>query len=143
MHSPLRKERRRLGSHVDRRFDVVIVGARCAGAPLAVLLARAGLRVCLLDRSRFPSDTPSTHGIQPAGVRVLDDLGVGTRLREISPPIDDAVVALGRSRIEYRGITALLGSPMLNVRRMSLDALLVEAAAEAGASDMTQTTVKD
>ena len=108
---------------MDHRFDVVIVGARCAGAPLAVLLARAGLRVCLLDRSRFPSDTPSTHGIQPTGVRVLDELGVGTRLREISPPIDDAVVALGRSRITYRGITALLGSP----RRKSPTELPVKA----------------
>jgi 2-polyprenyl-6-methoxyphenol hydroxylase-like FAD-dependent oxidoreductase len=128
---------------VSHRFDIVIVGARCAGAPLAVLLARAGLQVCLLDRSRFPSDTPSTHGIQPAGVRVLDDLGVGARLRRITPAIDDALVALGRSRMEYRGITALLGSPMLNVRRRILDAVLVEAAADAGATVMTETTVED
>ncbi len=137
------KEKSRLVGGVHHRFDVVIVGARCAGAPLALLLARRGLRVCVLDRSRFPSDTPSTHGIQPAGVRVLDDLGVGARLRRIAPPIDDAVVALGRSRIEYRGITALLGSPMLNIRRKSLDAVLVEAAAEAGATVMTQTPVED
>src|SRR5256885_12306077 len=104
MHSTGRNEKSRLGSRVDHRFDVVIVGARCAGAPLAVLLARAGLRVCVLDKSRFPSDTPSTHGIQPAGVRVLDDLGVGARLRRVTPPIDGALVALGRSRMEYRGI---------------------------------------
>src|SRR6266567_662430 len=120
MHPTPREEKSPLGRRVDRRFDVVIVGARCAGAPLAILLARAGLRVCVLDRSRFPSDTPSTHGIQPAGVRMLDDLGVGARLRRITPPIDNAVVALSQSRIEYRGITALLGSPMLNVRRISL-----------------------
>ena len=46
-------------------------GARCAGAPLATMLARRGLRVCLVDKDRFPSDTLSTHGIQPIGVQVL------------------------------------------------------------------------
>src|SRR5258707_10965310 len=58
------------------QFDVVIVGARCAGSPLATMLARRGLRVCLLDRSRFPSDSLSTHVIQPCGVQVLERLGV-------------------------------------------------------------------
>src|SRR2546427_410066 len=46
------------------QFDVVVVGARCAGSPLAAQLARAGLSVCLLDRAAFPSDTPSTHIFQ-------------------------------------------------------------------------------
>jgi 2-polyprenyl-6-methoxyphenol hydroxylase-like FAD-dependent oxidoreductase len=137
------EEKSRPVSRTVHRFDVIIVGARCAGASLAALLARAGLQVGVLDRSRFPSDTPSTHGIQPAGVRVLDELGVGARLRQMTPPIDDGIVALGRSRIEYRGITALLGSPMLNIRRTSLDTVLVEAAAEAGATVLTGTTVKD
>ena len=58
------------------RFDVVIVGARCAGSPLALMLARRGLRVCLVDRAKFPSETPSTHLIQPCGVQLLDRLGV-------------------------------------------------------------------
>ena len=52
------------------------MGARCAGSPLAAMLARRGLRVCLLDRSQFPSETLSTHVIQPCGVAVLDRLGV-------------------------------------------------------------------
>jgi choline dehydrogenase-like flavoprotein len=46
------------------QFDAVVVGARCAGSPLATLLARRGLRVCLLDQARFPSETLSTHVIQ-------------------------------------------------------------------------------
>src|SRR5260221_6317270 len=70
------------------QFDVVIVGARCAGSPLATMLARRGLRVCLLDRSRFPSDSLSTHVIQPCGVQVLERLGV----------LDAAFAAGGGSR---------------------------------------------
>jgi len=63
------------------RFDVIIVGARCAGSPLATLLAGAGLRVCVVDRARFPSDTASTHGVQPSGVRILDRLASIRRYR--------------------------------------------------------------
>lgn len=44
-------------------YDVIVVGARCAGSPVAMLLARRGHRVLLVDRSTFPSDTPSTHDI--------------------------------------------------------------------------------
>ncbi len=67
------------------RFDVIIVGARCAGSPLAILLARAGLRVCVVDRARFPSDTASTHAIQPSGVGILDRLGVLEPLLKVTP----------------------------------------------------------
>jgi hypothetical protein len=48
-------------------YDAVIVGARCAGAPTAMLLARTGYQVLLLDRASFPSDTISTHIIWPHG----------------------------------------------------------------------------
>jgi len=123
------------------RFDVVIVGARCAGSPLATLLARSGLRVCLLDQARFPSDTPSTHAIQPAGVQILDVLGVAESLVGMVTPIERATIALGESRIRFERISAVLGAPMLNVRRVRLDALLLEAAAAAGAEIRTGTRV--
>ena len=42
-------------------YDVIVVGARCAGSPTAMLLARQGYRVLLVDRATFPSDTISTH----------------------------------------------------------------------------------
>src|SRR5689334_7810344 len=71
-------------------FDVIVVGARCAGAPLAALLARRGLRVCVLERDRFPSDTLSTHAIQPTGVSVLRRLGVLEHLTRLAPPITRA-----------------------------------------------------
>jgi 2-polyprenyl-6-methoxyphenol hydroxylase-like FAD-dependent oxidoreductase len=108
---------------MTERFDVIIVGGRCAGASLAVPLARAGLRVCLLDRARFPSDTPSTHGIQPSGVRALRRLGVVEPLLRVAEPIERATVALDDTRIELDRISELVGEPMLNVRRVTLDAV--------------------
>src|SRR3954471_14350715 len=52
-------------------YDAIVVGARCAGAPTAMLLARAGHRVLLVDRATFPSDTLSTHAIHAPGVAAL------------------------------------------------------------------------
>ena len=52
-------------------YDAIIIGARCAGAPTAMLLARAGARVLLVDRASFPSDTLSGHAIEPPGVAFL------------------------------------------------------------------------
>jgi len=124
-------------------FDVVVVGARCAGAPLATFLARAGMRVCVVDRARLPQDTPSTHGIQPTGVKVLDELGVMPSLLEVVRPIERATVAFDDTRIEFDGISDLVGAPMLNVRRITLDAVLVEAAAAAGADIRPQTAVTE
>ena len=57
-------------------YDVVIVGARCAGSALALMLAREGLKVLVIDRANFPSDTMSGHFIQPAGVSCLRRLGL-------------------------------------------------------------------
>ena len=57
-------------------YDAIIIGARCAGAPTAMLLARAGHRILLLDKSTFPSDKLSTHYIQPSGVQCLEEWGL-------------------------------------------------------------------
>jgi 2-polyprenyl-6-methoxyphenol hydroxylase-like FAD-dependent oxidoreductase len=113
--------------------DVVIVGARCAGSPLAIQLARAGLSVCLVDRASFPSDTPSTHGVQPNGVEALERLGVLDRLREDSALIDRGLLAFDGLRVEIPSLTEAAGAPMLNARRTVLDEALFEAAKEAGA----------
>jgi flavin-dependent dehydrogenase len=53
------------------RFDVIVVGARCAGSPTAMLLARQGYKVLVVDRATFPSDTVSTHLLHPPGVAAL------------------------------------------------------------------------
>jgi len=123
------------------RFDVIVVGARCAGSPLATMLARSGLRVCLLDRARFPSDTPSTHGIQPTGVKILRALGLGDRLARVGAVVDRGSVAFDDVRLEIDGVTDRVGAPMLNIRRVTLDAILVETAATAGAEVRTGTAV--
>lgn len=127
------------------RFDVVVVGARCAGAPLATMLARRGLRVCVVDRARFPSEVPSTHGIQPSGVAALDRLGLVDRIAATgAPPIDRGSMVLDDVTIDFdqADLVELLGAPMYCVRRITLDALLMEAAAEAGADVRTETAVE-
>ena len=79
------------------RFDVIVVGARCAGSPAAMLLARKGHRVLVLDRDGFPSDMPmSTHCVHARGVARLSRWGV---LAELGPsdcrPIREATVDFG------------------------------------------------
>jgi 2-polyprenyl-6-methoxyphenol hydroxylase-like FAD-dependent oxidoreductase len=126
----------------SNQFDVIVVGARCAGSPLATLLSRAGLKVCLVDRAAFPSDTPSTHGIQPSGVKILDRLGVLESILAVAEPVENGVMAFDDIRIEVPRFDRALGAPMLNVRRVTLDAILLEAAAGAGAEVRTGTAVR-
>ena len=75
-------------------YDVIVVGARCAGSPTAMLLARRGLRVLVVDRARFPSDTVSTHILHPLGVAALQGWGL-TRGVAGCPPIDTYSVDFG------------------------------------------------
>lgn len=117
------------------RFDVVIVGARCAGSPLGIFLKRAGLNVCIVDQSGFPSDTLSTHMFQLSGIEVMQRLGVlDAVLSSGAPPIRDTYMKFedadlsGPPRLQPDDIQI----PMLCVRRISLDVQLVKAAEEAG-----------
>jgi menaquinone-9 beta-reductase len=126
---------------MSESFDAIVVGARCAGSPLATMLARAGLRVCLVDRDRFPSDTLSTHGIQPTGVQVLERLGVLDRLLKLAPPILRMRMRFDETRVPAADVVGICGGPGLGVRRVALDEILVDAAAEAGAEVRPQTEV--
>ena len=77
-------------------YDAIVVGARCAGASTALLLARAGYRVLVVDRATFPSDTASTHIIHPRGVAALARWGLRERLAATGcPPIDTYVFDFG------------------------------------------------
>lgn len=116
-------------SEVD--FDTIVVGARCAGAPVATLLARGGQKVLLIDADKLPSDQPlSTHFIHAIGVDWLDELGVGARVRELSPPSK-------RLRLTMLNASVSVGYPGGRaghcIRRSVLDALLQDAATSAGA----------
>jgi len=62
------------------RYDAIVVGARCAGSPTAMLLARQGYKVLVVDRATFPSDTLSTHVVHPPGAAALQRWGVLDRL---------------------------------------------------------------
>src|SRR5579875_532257 len=91
----LRTQRRQESSHtrpVNRKvltmYDAIVVGARCAGSPTAMLLARAGYRVLLVDRAKFPADTMSTHYIHQPGVLRLARWGLLDRVAASGcPPV--------------------------------------------------------
>ena len=118
---------------MTRNFDAIVVGARCAGSPTAMLLARRGCRVLLIDRATFPSDTISTHVIQPLGAAKLASWGLLDKLIRTGCP------AIGTYSFDF-GPIKLSGSPGTTgapngycARRTILDKLLIDAAVEAGA----------
>jgi flavin-dependent dehydrogenase len=116
-------------------YDVVVVGGRVAGASTAMLLARAGQRVAVLDRGRYGSDTVSTHGLMRAGVLQLARWGILPAVRDAGTP------AVRRTTFHYAhghsvqvSIRPSLGVDALYApRRHLLDRLLVDAAVHAGA----------
>ena len=114
-------------------FDVIVVGARCAGSPTAMLLAKRGYRVLVVDRASFPSDTVSTHILHPLGVAALSRWGVLDRLAATGcPPIHTYTYDFGSFTIA--GAPGTSEAPVAYCpRRTILDAMLVGAAAESGA----------
>jgi 2-polyprenyl-6-methoxyphenol hydroxylase-like FAD-dependent oxidoreductase len=115
-------------------YDAIVIGARCAGAATAMLLARSGRDVLLVDRARFGSDIPHGHFIHRHGPRRLREWGLLDRvLASGCPPVtrftsDMGDFALTGTELEVDGIPMGVGP-----RRSALDAILVEAAIEAGA----------
>jgi len=123
--------------------DVVVVGARCAGAVTAMLLARAGHDVVVVDRAPFPSNVVSTHGISRGGVVQLSRWGLlDAALGDGAPPVREvtfgSVGTLTTRRVKHQAGVDLLVAP----RRDRLDALLVAAAEAAGARVFTGVTAR-
>jgi len=115
-------------------FEVIIVGARVAGAATAMLLARAGLRVLVVDRAHFPSDTLSTHQIQLPGVARLARFGLLEPLLDAgTPPTPHVRFQAGAAVVEGEFPSYHDVNMMISPRRSVLDALLVDAARDAGA----------
>src|ERR1044071_7112994 len=116
-------------------YDAIVVGARCAGSPLAMLLARGGCKVLLVDKAAFPSDCISSHYIHNSGTTRLKRWGLLDRVRESGAP------ALSRVRYDF-GDIVLDGAPppadgvqeAFAPRRTVLDQILLDGAVAAGAS---------
>jgi 2-polyprenyl-6-methoxyphenol hydroxylase-like FAD-dependent oxidoreductase len=119
---------------ISPRYDVVIAGARVAGASTALLLARAGLRVLVVDPVERGRDTLSTHALMRGGVMQLARWGVLDAIRaEGTPRIESTVFHYGTDTVPVRiepgdGVDGLYAP-----RRTVLDGVLVDAAVEAGA----------
>lgn len=109
--------------------DVVIVGARAAGAATALLLARAGHRVLVVERARYGNDTLSTHALMHGGVLQLQRWGLLERIVAAGTP------PVRRVTFDYGGAPVVidLDAPLYAPRRTVLDRVLVDAARAAGA----------
>ncbi|MEV0804679.1 NAD(P)/FAD-dependent oxidoreductase [Kribbella sp. NPDC050281] len=127
----------------NQMYDAIIVGARCAGSSTAMLLARRGYRVLVVDRATFPSDTISTHLIHPPGVAALDRWGLlPAVIASDCPAIDTYSFDFGDLIIE--GSPAGAGSRVAYApRRTVLDKILIDAAKEAGAEVREGFSVED
>src|ERR1700735_4493755 len=114
-------------------YDALIVGARCAGAATAMLMARKGLRVLVIDRASYGTDTISTHALMRGGVLQLHRWGVLPRLREMATPAVRATTFHYGDELVTIPIKPSHGVDALYApRRTLLDSTLVDAAREAG-----------
>jgi flavin-dependent dehydrogenase len=115
-------------------YDAIVIGARCAGAATAMLLARAGMSVLLVERAAVPSDIPHGHFVQRHGPARLARWGLLTKVLDTNAPavtatiVDFGDVALAGHGLSVDGIPLGLGP-----RRDRFDAVLVDAAVAAGA----------
>ncbi len=124
-------------------YDAIVIGARCAGSPTAMLLARKGRRVLVVDRAKFPSDTISTHLIHPPGVAALARWGLLDRVVATGCPSIDTY-AFDFGPVTISGAPGTDDSPVSYApRRTVLDKILVDAASEAGAEVREGFTVEN
>jgi 2-polyprenyl-6-methoxyphenol hydroxylase-like FAD-dependent oxidoreductase len=114
-------------------YDAIVIGARCAGAATAMLLARNGHKVLLVDRAHFPSEIPQGHFVHRHGPRRLSRWGLLNKLVQSNcPPVTAQIMDLGDfplvgTNLVQDGVALGYGP-----RRRVLDSILVEAAIDAG-----------
>jgi flavin-dependent dehydrogenase len=114
--------------------DAIVVGARCAGASTAMLLARKGYRVLLVDRAAFPSDIPHGHFIHRDGPRRLQSWGLLDHvIASGCPPVRTMTMDFGDGALTGRDLAVDGVALGYGPRRLALDTILVDAAVEAGA----------
>jgi menaquinone-9 beta-reductase len=126
---------------MTQRYDVVVIGARCAGASFATFLARGGLKVLLVDRDTLPSDVVlSTHTVHPSGMQVVDELGLADDVRKVTPEMSNM-------RIDWFGgmldVPFAPGHGEYCPKRKRFDQLLQEAAVQAGVDLRARTSATE
>jgi flavin-dependent dehydrogenase len=125
----------------EHESDVVVVGARCAGAATAMLLGRLGYRVIVVERGRIPSDTLSTHGIARGGVVQLAKWGLLHQVLASGAPAVRQVVFRAGDAEQVRTVKPRHSvDHLVAPRRYILDRILADAATEAGATIRTGLT---
>jgi flavin-dependent dehydrogenase len=126
------------------RYDAIVIGARVAGSPTAMLLARKGYRVLLLDRASFPSDTLSTHQIQLPGSAALKRWGLLERVVATGLPAAEHVrMEMGGIAVEGRFPVMDGVSGVYSPRRILLDKILLDAAEAAGVEVRTDCLIQE
>jgi geranylgeranyl reductase family protein len=115
------------------RADLVVVGAGPAGAAAAITAARAGLRVVVLDKARFPRDKCCGDGLTTGALRLLDDLGIRPETVPSWTVVDAAWLRSPSGRTVRFPLPEGQGQYAAVARRRELDAALVELARDAGA----------
>lgn len=114
-------------------YDVIVIGARCAGAPAAMLFARQGYRVLLLEKARFPRDTLSSHYIHTPGVALLGRWGLLDELRDAGcRPIDHQSYEAPGVRLDGFSLPVDGYRTTYAPRRFVLDPILVRGAVASG-----------
>ena len=119
---------------MDYEYEAIVVGARCAGASTAMLLARHGHRVLLVDRAHFPSEVPQGHFVHRSGPPRLASWGLLDQVVASGcPPVTTITSHFGdfplvASNLQLDGVAWGYGP-----RRRVLDKILVDAACQAGA----------
>jgi flavin-dependent dehydrogenase len=112
--------------------DVLVVGARCAGAATAMLMARRRLRVLAVDRGEYGSDTMSTHALMRGGVLQLHRWGVLPRIAAVTPAVRRTAFHYGEDCVDLALRPGPGGDALYAPRRTLLDRVLADAARRAG-----------
>jgi flavin-dependent dehydrogenase len=113
-------------------YDVIVVGARCSGSPTAMLLARKGYKVLLVDRAAFPSEIPHGHFIHRGGPGFLHRWGILDRVASTCPAALTNMTDFGDFRLTGRDLMVNGVAWGYGPRRKTLDQILLDAAIEAG-----------
>src|SRR5512140_2203752 len=125
-------------------YDIIVVGARAAGAPTAMLLARKGYKVLLVDRVHLPSDSSLANLIQLKGCAALKRWGLLDKVVASNcPPVSTAILQMAQYSLqgEYLPLDGIQAT--VCPRRPILDKILVEAAAGTGAELREDLVVED